>query len=83
MPTDTNWRECFDCLLKEIDQLEKGFFVGDLFVCGTIGHIIQDMPQGNDMGHCKQQNANCGCRFCKIKKEQLDSIEVWLIVWYI
>jgi hypothetical protein len=38
----------------------------DMFVCPFVAYLTGDMPQQQKMSGCKLQNANLGCRRCKI-----------------
>ena len=61
--------------ISDIKDLQNGILMEmrdeQVWVTAGFGMVTADLPQGNDMAGIKRQNAEYGCRTCKVSQGQL------------
>ncbi len=73
-PPGTDLRDCMKPFLVEIKDLQRGYYlqlegeVKPVFVIGSLGLFIADMPQANALAGCQHQSSGHPCRRCNVEK---------------
>jgi hypothetical protein len=77
-PPGTSLDACLQPVLSELKELQRGYYLHlanelkPVFVIGSLGVCLADMPQAQTLAGCQHQSANQPCRRCKVTKgEQL------------
>jgi hypothetical protein len=74
VPFGGNFNEFIRPFISDMRRLERGTLMNvqgrDCRIVASIGSVMADLPQGNDLVGVKRHNAIRGCRTCLVTKEK-------------
>jgi len=70
VPFGGEFNDILEEFISDMKELQSGVLMTtrneQVWVSAGLGMVTADLPQGNDMAGIKRQNAEYGCRTCKV-----------------
>src|SRR2546423_3412726 len=79
VPFGGEFSDILEGFISDMKELQSGILMTikneQVWVSAGFGMVTADLPQGNDMAGIKRQNAEYGCRTCKVPQSQLSDVD--------